>query len=206
MLSCAVLRKTRFMSASYSSKETQIGQPAATKKEHMKTLWVKVLILVCATLWVRGNPPSLIETMRLALSLDELVDQQPSRSDAVIRNGRPLKSEVPPVPLSLLTPVASDILKIDESQLRKLLQDNREKLSRIVYARILSDKNNVNWTEALKSLDKENELNALQNAGIPLSEIHEKLDHLYTELAFAALDAPLENPKPKRGKISSADH
>jgi len=171
----------------------------------MKTIWVKVLILVCATLFVRGNPPSLNDTTRLALSLDELVDQQPSRSDALIRNGRQSKSDVPPVPLSLLTPVAADILKIDESELRKLLQDNREKLSRIVYARLLADKSNLTWAHALKSLEKESELNALQKAGIPLSDIHDKLDHLYTELAFAALDAPLESPKPKRGKVSSVN-
>jgi hypothetical protein len=171
----------------------------------MKTIWVKVLILVSATLFVRGNPPSLNETIRLALSLDELVEQQPSRSDAVIRNGRPSKAEVPPVPLSLLTPVASDILKIDEPELRKLLLENREKLSRIVYARLLADKNNTSWAEGLKLLDKESELNALQKTGIPLSEIHDKLDHLYTELAFAALDAPLESPKAKRGKVSAVN-
>ena len=167
----------------------------------MKTIWVKVLILVCTGLLLRGanaNPPSLADTTRLALSLDELVDQQPSRSDAVIRNGRQSKAEVPPVPLSLLTPVASDILKIKESKLRKLLQNDHEKLSRIVYARLLADRNNVAWPEALKSLEKDAELNALQKAGIPLSDIHEKLDHLYTELAFAALDAPLEPSKAKR--------
>jgi hypothetical protein len=167
----------------------------------MKTIWVKVLILVCTTLFLRGdsaNPPSLNETARLALSLDELIDQQPSSSDAVIRNGRQSKAQVPPVPLSLLTPVASDILKIDESKLRKLLAKDREKLSRIVYARLLADQTRIAWAEALKSLEKDDELNALQKAGISLSDIHEKLDHLYTELAFAALDAPLEPPKAKR--------
>ncbi len=167
----------------------------------MKSNWVKVLILVAAGLFVRGadtNPPSLLDTTRLALSLDELVDQQPSRSDAVFRNGRQSKADVPPVPLSLLTPVASEILKIKESKLRTLLEKDHEKLSRIVYARLLADRNKTDWVDALKSLEKEAELNALQLAGIPLADIHEKLDHLYTELSFAALDAPLEPTKARR--------
>jgi len=167
----------------------------------MKTIWVKVLIVVCAVLFIRevgANPPSLNETARLALSLDELVDQQPTRSDAVIRNGRQSKAQVPPVPLSLLLPVAADILKIDDSKLRKLLEKDREKLSRIVYARLLADQTKVAWPEALKSLERDDELNALQKAGISLTDINQKLDHLYTELAFAALDAPLEAPKTKR--------
>jgi hypothetical protein len=167
----------------------------------MKTIWVKVLILVCTVLFFRevsANPPSLNETARLALSIDQLVNQQPSPSDAVIRNGQQSKDLVPPVPLSLLSPVAADILKIDESKLRKLLLKDHEKLSRIAYARLLADRTKVSWADALKSLEKDDELNVLQKTGISLSDIHEKLDHLYTELAFAALDAPLEPPKAKR--------
>jgi len=173
----------------------------------MKTIWVKVLILLGVGLFLQvvcADQPTLADTTRLALSLDELVDQQPSVSDALIKNGKRSKALIPPVPLQTITPVAARILKMDENELRNLLIA-REKLSLIAYARLLAGRTNKPWPEVLKDLKQGDPLEALQKGGVPLADVHKQLDELYTELAFAALDVPLEpDQKPNRPQSNAS--
>jgi hypothetical protein len=168
----------------------------------MKTIWVQVPILLGLMLFSRNGTAaqrSVQETVRLAQSLDELVDQQPSPGDQIFRNGQRLKKVVPPVPLTTITPVAAKILKMNENELRELLM-KQEKLSHIVYARQLATKRNELWKKLLKT-EKEF-LVQLEKAGVPLSETYDQLELLHTELAFAALDAPLD-PETKNTQSSS---
>ncbi len=171
----------------------------------MKRTWVLTLILVVAGSVARvqsANEPSLKETSQLAASLDELVDQKPV-GDQVVRNGKRMKVKVAPVQLKLLTPVASKMLEVDESKLSGMLQENRELLSRIVYARLLAKKTARTWDDVLRTESGRDMLADLQDAHVPLTEIYELLDNLYTELSFAALDSPLEEPKPAKKRKHS---
>ena len=163
----------------------------------MKSIWGRWpislgLLLLCRGLLAESPAPaSLEETVRLAQSLDELVDQQPSAADQLIREGKRAKRSPLVVPLRTITPAAAGVLKMKERELRDVLKQKHEKLSRVVYARLLAAKSNVPWLEVLRERKDQDLFTLARQEGVPLQEIHDLLDNLYTELAFAALDAPL---------------
>lgn len=168
----------------------------------MRKIWVKVLSLAAISMAIHSRAvehPTVPETERLALSLDELADQQPSKTDAVIHNGKRSKNLPLPVPLDVITRVSADVLHLDPNQLQQVLGQNHEKLSVVVYAQALAEKTRQSWRDAIKALEGSDALKKTTDAGVPLKEVYERMDHLYTELAFAALDAPLElNPKSSK--------
>lgn len=161
----------------------------------MRNFWVKVLIFGTISwgvpVWAVEHP-TIPETDRLALSLDELAEQQPSSTDAVIRNGKRTKTLAQPVPLEVVTRVSADVLHLDPAQLREVLLKNHEKLSVVVYAQLVGAKSGLPWRDVVKTLDGSDALKKTLEAGVSLKELYERMDHLYTELAFAALDAPLD--------------
>jgi hypothetical protein len=92
-----------------------------------------------------------------------------------------------PIELDQIVPMAADMLKIDRTDLREFLKEDRHTLSPIVYARLLGAKRDKPWKPLL--INGEDLLMALQKEGVSIAQIHQILDNLYTELAFASIDS-----------------
>ena len=147
-----------------------------------------------ACLW--AAEPSVIETTRLADSLDELVQQRPPFRPEKFGKGVLLYAAAP-VELESIVPIAADMLKIDKADLREFLKEDRHTLSHIVYARLLGAKRSKPWKPLL--IDGEDLFLALQEEGVRIAEIHQVLQNLHTELSFVSLDSPVI-PEPHRAR------
>ena len=169
--------------------------------------WVKVLALTATIVVSSAAPAQVVEINRLALSLDELVSQKAPVSSEIILNGKKVKRNIAPVELDRIVPIASRALQIEEPQIRELLKEDREKLSRIVYARLISTKNDASWSGLLRENGPSvNLLERAQAAGLPLTEIQAKFESLYHQLSFAALDSPLYQAQGAAPKAHSETH
>lgn len=136
--------------------------------------------------------PTVSETTRLAKDLDELVRQRGQFHSEFFKNGRPLYVSEP-VELERILPIAAEMLKVEKADLRELLEEDRQALSRIVYARLLGAKRNKGWKPLL--INGEDLFAALQKEGVSVGQIHQVIENLYVELAFASLDSPVA-PRP----------
>ena len=145
-----------------------------------------ILVAICSAVLLYGTEPNVIETWRLANSLDELVRQR-SPAQVVESPGR-WKRGATPVPLKRVVPLAADMLKIERAELAELLREDREKLSEIVYARVLGEKQQKPWRSLL--INGQDLFAELQKENVPLAAVHSILENLYTELSFASLDGP----------------
>jgi hypothetical protein len=155
--------------------------------------FTKLLVLCClGGACLQAAEPSVLETTRVAESLDELVQQRPRFRPERYEKGQRLYVGGP-VELDQIVPIAADMLKIDRTDLREFLKEDRHALSHIVYARLLGARRDKPWKPLL--INGEDLFLALQKEGVSLAQIHEILDNLYTELAFASMDSPVV---PKR--------
>jgi len=159
-------------------------------------------IFVLATVLTRAGDTNLLETTRLAGSLDELVRQTPPFPTQVLEKGKRTRREGLPVQLERITPVAAKILKVNEPELRELLADDREKLSQVVYACLLAEKRNKSWRGQL--VNGEDLYREVQKE-IPVADLYRVLDHLYVELAFAALDSPVRGKRAAKTERSAGE-
>ena len=156
------------------------------------------LLLLCflGTFWLQAAAPTVPDTIRLADSLDELVQQRPRFRPEKYGKGVRLYAAAP-VELERILPVAAEMLKIDKADLREFLKEDRHTLSHIVYARLLGAKRSKPWKPLL--IDGEDLFLALQEEGVRIAEIHQVLQNLHTELSFVSLDSPVI-PEPHRAR------
>lgn len=162
----------------------------------MRRTWIKILGVSAAALITVGASPQVTEIQRVALSLDELISQKPrAETVEIIQNGKKKKKTVLPVDLSLVLPPVARKLDIPEDQIRELLRDDREKLSRIVYARLISRKTNEPWKQILKNSKNADLLARTQEIGLTLANVEQTMETVYNEVSFAALDSPLYESK-----------
>jgi len=155
---------------------------------HVKACAKLLLLFFLSISCLRAAEPSIVETTRLADSLDDLVQQRPPFRPEKFGKGVLLYAAAP-VELERIVPIAADMLKIDKADLREFLKEDRHTLSHIVYARLLGAKRNKPWKPLL--INGEDLFVALQKEGVSIAEIHQVLENLHTEIAFASLDSPV---------------
>src|SRR6476646_3695813 len=107
-----------------------------------------LLFCFLGTACLQAAEPSVLETTRLADSLDELVQQRPPFRPELYGKGALLYAGAP-MELDRILPIAADMLKIDKADLREFLKEDRHTLSHIVYARLLGAKRNRPWKPLL---------------------------------------------------------
>jgi hypothetical protein len=138
-----------------------------------------------------------------AKALDNLVAQKKVVYREIVKPGfKPVRQAVPPLDLKKISPVIASKLKVDAAEVQRLLSNDREKLSELVMARGLEAPTGKSWRELLATYEQ-HELVGMVEKHQVRAQVETKMDDLYTELSFAALDSMGSPPAGSDGKSDS---
>jgi hypothetical protein len=160
----------------------------------MKVALVTGMAFICAGLLAAEEPKGgedhqTAVLQSTAAELDHLVSQNKSVEVEIVKPGfKPVRKSAEPVSLQRIAPVVAKRLKMNERQVADLLTGDQEKLSDLVFARLLEQTSGKSWKHLLTQHESADLIRMAKEQRIT-AKAKKVLDELYTELSFVALDA-----------------